>query len=458
MINLRFVDCCQMSKGQMGVSADCSCAFKIPTFITNPILTGTKLIAAYKTLSYFIKHHNIYASGTNDYRQISMSSTPIYTSPTLVYGIATLYTNFTSISVTDHTIFTNYERSFYVLGKNSEGQLGYGYGSLDQHLPSVVNDLPDNVTRTFLGTDYYYVQTPTALYGIGSNDNGQLGLNQKLNAVYPYQVAIPEGKQISDLSAGYSFTIAKATMNEKSNDTYYWGQVAGLKFFKPEKVRIANGASITKFSVGYTHAILVSESANKVYCMGTATQGECLIPQVISTNRTITTIDMNSTSASSTLLPFTSLSSIINITAGLGFTIVHTSNSLYGAGSNAWGTLGAPWEQYVRQPRETFAKCIPGTMDNAFDVPPNLQTMKFRSLVAGTEHFIATTMDTNELVGWGWNEFQTVHSKKLYNVRPTKLPLVIPQQIQYVTCGDQHCFALLVNGDYLVRWGRYVLL
>ena len=113
-----------------------------------------------------------------------------------------------------HTFVITGDGKVWACGENSDGELGTGSTSSDKTYFTEV--LTGHIVTKIVGGEFYTLFTDTAgaLWGVGSADEGQLGLDDPLNtpAYYttPQKIADPSGGSAWD---GYKVTLFTASLD-----------------------------------------------------------------------------------------------------------------------------------------------------------------------------------------------------------------------------------------------------
>ncbi|KAL9643205.1 hypothetical protein ABK040_001693 [Willaertia magna] len=246
---------------------------------------------------------------------------------------------------TQFNISSVYTSKYFTLFTTNENHLyAFGYGkyfntsSVDQIITKPV--LLDNsgwknstIKKVVVGDGHALILTQEGkLYGVGLNENGQLGIGTKVNspAIKLVDTSSLGGRNISDVFAGAYYSLILTTdgslFSMGLNQNGQLGDKSFVDKVLPTPINL-NGKNITKISAGRSHVLLLT-SNNEVYGFGSNTNGE-INPNIMITNYTEPTrIDISNRNIS-------------NIFAGS-----HTSfflglnGTLYAVGLNNFGQLG----------------------------------------------------------------------------------------------------------------------
>jgi len=236
-------------------------------------------------------------------------------------------TSFTAILKEDGTVWCS--------GDNTYGQLGDGTNISSKELVQVKIDNKTYLTNVVkIAVGYYHTLALTKegyIYAWGSNNNGELGINNNVSSNYALKVnGLNENdylNNIVDISASRYYSSAIG----KDGTTYSWG----LNNYGQLGISSIVDATSPKVSITSSKAIMIS-------C-----QGE--MNSILTQNGSVETWGLNSsgrlgvgdTTTSYYSIPQnTNTSNIIDISGGQGFKIIkNTNGELYGAGLNADGQL-----------------------------------------------------------------------------------------------------------------------
>lgn len=111
--------------------------------------------------------------------------------------------------------------SVYAVGRNDSGQLGLEHNNHELYPKLVSSMFSKIVTKAACGLHHsIFLTKDGSLYSSGFNDNGQLGLGDKLHRNSPYIVSALENEKVVDVACGYYHTLA---MLDKG-DVYSFGR------------------------------------------------------------------------------------------------------------------------------------------------------------------------------------------------------------------------------------------
>ena len=291
--------------------------------------------------------NNLYASGNNNRGQLGIgsygSSTTTFTQ--ITSGISGKKVISASAGGDDSLILTNdNNNNLYGCGFNAYGQLGLNYTSegVNVFTNATTNINGKRVIQISAGKDSSLVLTNDSinnLYSFGSNYQGKLGQGGTDNKIVPTLVtANISGKRIINASSGEDHSLI--ITNDNTNNLYScgsndYGQL-GLNDTNPKNIFTnvtsnINNKNIIQVSGGGVHSlILTNDSSNNLYSCGFNGYGQ------LGTG----TGDLNTFQiTSNTILnPYYN-----NISAGRYFSYAMTTsdkNNLYSWGYNADGQLG----------------------------------------------------------------------------------------------------------------------
>lgn len=330
----------------------------------------------------------VYCWGRNDQGQLGTGSTTDSTKPLLING------ELGNRTVTDivlghsssYAITSN--GSVYAWGWNLDGQLGDG---TTVNSSSPVRVVADN-TFTKLAAGYNHACGLTSLNEVlcwGSNTNGQFGDGTTTSSSSPKQSLLSQetlGASVTDITAGYGFTLAVASGSVYGAGANTYGQLGNgnsLQYEVPVRASISGamaGQTITTVEAGSKHAVALSDTG-VVYAWGSNTTGE------LGNNSTTTRNTPAAVTTASTVL---SGKTVSQIAAGYNHSCALTTDNVLACwGSNANSQLG----------NGTITNSIVPTVVNQ---EGNLSGKNVTALSSGGSTTGVVTSD-NSLLTWGWN-------------------------------------------------------
>ncbi|NLI01589.1 MAG: cell wall anchor protein, partial [Chthonomonadales bacterium] len=247
------------SYGQLGLGD--TAARSSPTRISALDTRTTIAIAAGMYHSVALTSDNkVWAWGRNAYGQLGLGDTTNRTSPAEVTAFADKSVVTLAASNT-HTLAITSDGRLWAWGANSSGQLGLGYTSAGVSSPTEVTALAGLTVRR-VSAGYYHTIAETEdgrLWAWGKNSNGQLGLGDTTDRSTPTPVTAFGGMTITAVSAGCLHTLVNTSDGRLwSFGSNYWGQL-GLgdttDRATPMEVALPGGRSVIAVTAGFAHSI-----------------------------------------------------------------------------------------------------------------------------------------------------------------------------------------------------------
>ena len=171
----------------------------------------------------------------------------------------------------NHIIALSETGEVYSWGRNIHGQLGLGikmwtsqatvWDYEDRTTPQRIKFDGKKIIAIAAGYCHTIVLTETGeVYSWGSNDHGQVGLNDLRDSAKPQLIGF-DGKKVTAIAAGGNHTIALTETGEVYSFLWYPKRIDGFD------------RKVTAIAAGYNHVIALTE-AGKVYSWGENYQGQ----------------------------------------------------------------------------------------------------------------------------------------------------------------------------------------
>jgi alpha-tubulin suppressor-like RCC1 family protein len=278
------------------------------------------------------------------------------------------------------------------------------------------------------GSEHACSISPEAiLYCSGSNEYGQLGIGSTQSQSDWTLVEELLGKQVQAVAAGYSHTVALTHQGE----VYTWGRnnygQLGLKDIevtnRPTLVTALSGKRIKAIAAGFNHTLALTYSG-EVYAWGLNSSDQLGIKDAQSTSEPLFVNGLSGIE-------------IDSIVAGAANTAaLSKQGEVYTWGRNNYGQLGI------------------GSHANKSE-PVHVQSLEGKGVKAISlkdQHMLALTKEM-QVYAWGYNtncQLGTgdTESKSV----PTLVGDLSDKQIQAITVGSSHSFALNSKGE-VYGWG-----
>lgn len=225
-----------------------------------------------------------------------------------------------------YTFVLTKNNGIYCMGMNSKGQLGLGDDN-NRYNPTKINFFNLKTIKIIsCGRVHTMILTDDGLYAMGSNHYGQLGKNtNKKNKYEPIKIDYFIDMEIIFIICHECFTL----INTKNDGLYCMcenatGQSSNELYIT--KMVFFNNMKIISISCGLGQTLILTNQG--LYGFGLNIYGE--IGQKLVYNHIIHPIEID----------FFKGINIISVSCGDNFTIVLTSEGLYGFGNNTNGQLG----------------------------------------------------------------------------------------------------------------------
>lgn len=237
---------------------------------------------------------------------------------------------FTNVATSYATTCGIANAAVYCWGRNDSGQTGNGNKNTPITAPARVTGIVGAATALSVGEAHACAVAGGQLWCWGDGANGDLGLGNTNAAPNAQQVTGLNGKTVTAVAAGQSFTCAVA-----SAALYCWGintsgQIGTGDTVSPQlnPVKVAGLGTVTAVAAGQTHTCAVSDG--KAYCWGANASGQVGNAQ---------TTSVSSATAVSTAGVLGGLT-ITDIEAGEAHTCAIAGGAAYCWGANSYGQLG----------------------------------------------------------------------------------------------------------------------
>lgn len=166
----------------------------------------------------------------------------------------------------------------YSWGWGDFGRLGHG-DCRDIFLPEIITSLSSlSVSSVACGDTHTLVVTQMGgLYSFGRNQNGQLGLGTRDDALAPQHVEALQGHKVVSVSCGAEHSLAATDKGEVY--AWGWGRYGNLGTGEvqdrllPTRVESLAGVDIQKVACGWRHSIVV-DTKGRLFTFGWSKYGQ----------------------------------------------------------------------------------------------------------------------------------------------------------------------------------------
>jgi alpha-tubulin suppressor-like RCC1 family protein len=249
----------------------------------------------------------------------------------------------------NHSLFTKSDGTVYVMGDNTDGQLGLGSSVTNVNVP---RQLTNGVSLIAAGSAHSLLVRGRTLLAMGLNSYGQLGDGTTNNHYVPELVAtVLFGSEITAVAAGanHSLFVTKV-QNSVGGGLYamgwnYYGQLGDNSYtdhHAPEEIFTNSPGSpiVTAVAAGYGHSLFIKSDAS-LWGMGDdsiwqlGTYWWPFGPAIQTTNKPVEVFPDGVSTV---------------VAAGSDYSLfTDTDGGLYSIGDNQFGQLGNPIDPYEYQ-------------------------------------------------------------------------------------------------------------
>jgi len=222
---------------------------------------------------------DVYSFGDGSSGQLGLGPASVMTTPYLMdkmprggmYMVAAGYAHAVAVTESGH---------IYTWGNNAFGQLGFKNVSVDFTYPTQVHHLADTrITYVCAGFAHTIAVTDTGVvYGWGSNDKGQLGLDGFTATFSPTIITGLVGKKVTRVSCGYDSTVALTDKGHVysfgNNHVGQLGHGTTNVISGVQQITALADTTIVQAEAGWSH-MLALDDEGVAYCWGDNTLGQC---------------------------------------------------------------------------------------------------------------------------------------------------------------------------------------
>lgn len=224
--------------------------------------------------------HGVYAWGNNQWGQLGLGDRLPRVIPSLIDDLS----QYQIISVNcghDHTLVIDDKNCLFVFGKNAHGQLGIGSRQPYFLRPSkLIVDFP--IIQACGGGQHSLIMSFSgALYSMGDNSEGQLGVDISNDSIEPVLIDSLSQYKIAVISCG---SYSSAASPSGSSVIYLWGR--GLQIdselncsslsshYIQFNIELEKSDRIASIVLGVNHGLLLTKNG-QAYSWGSNHQGQC---------------------------------------------------------------------------------------------------------------------------------------------------------------------------------------
>jgi alpha-tubulin suppressor-like RCC1 family protein len=256
----------------------------IKSFTPIPVPNGVKIkaIAAGWIHSVALDSDGkVYATGHNGYGELGLGDNDHRNTFTEVTSLSGKNITVIIVGSGSHSFALAKDRKVYAAGHNDWRQLGLGDND-DRDTFTEVTSLSDKNIKAMVVGEYYTLALSGggAVYAIGGNVEGQLGLGDTINRASFTRVTSLDGKTIKAIAVGVRHSFAFANDGKVYATGFnYHGQLGlgdsgeGTERDTFTEVTSLSGKNIKAIAAGYDHSFALDDDG-KVYATGSNVLGE----------------------------------------------------------------------------------------------------------------------------------------------------------------------------------------
>ena len=215
--------CHHCVKGALGTgdTEDSMLPRRIPTFGSS-ILVRNVCCGGYHTLA-LTADRRVYAWGRGEFGQLGLGHDNNETEPKLIEALAQAGRVTVLAAGENHSLATLDNGDVYSWGYGQQGQLGHGSSS-NEKVPKLVAFFTQrNVAITQVAAGWRHslaLSTDLHVYSWGHGDKGQLGVGDTKSSLLPRVVEELLGKEVRQISAGGSHSLASNAFFKSAQELY----------------------------------------------------------------------------------------------------------------------------------------------------------------------------------------------------------------------------------------------
>ena len=215
---------------------------------------------------------NLWSCGFNKYGQLFHGDKEDRSKPQ-----KTSFSNISNISAGwSHSLFQNNKGEIFSCGDNRKGQCGLGHFNHPQITPSLIPNIPSNITQFVCGNNQsFFLDSEGNVFSVGTNKHGQLGLGHNTDQNELNKIPnIPPIKTISCVNAScYLIDFERNLWTFGANGYGQLGHRNTAKINTPKIINTLN--DIQQISYGSCgHHFFTKNSQNQIFVTGRNDHGQ----------------------------------------------------------------------------------------------------------------------------------------------------------------------------------------
>ncbi|XP_045467862.1 probable E3 ubiquitin-protein ligase HERC4 isoform X2 [Harmonia axyridis] len=236
------------------------------------------------------KWGHVFAWGSDAYGQLGHQLGQVIQSvPKIVRSLATFHVVQIACG-RYHSVALCKSGEIFCWGANSFGEIGIGYTSICEPTPVLVKSLL-GIPFAFIacGTNHTFALSKSgAVFGWGKNVQGQLGLNDTQNKIYPNHLKTLRSIKVRYINCGEDYstflTLDGGVFSCGSGTNGQLGHGTLSNEILPKQIFELMGSTITQISCGRKHTLAFVPSGGRVYSFGVGGSGQLGLKKISNTS------------------------------------------------------------------------------------------------------------------------------------------------------------------------------